>query len=48
MFTFNQENFTQLTETIDTGTACGACDKYEVWQQMPEKGKFTSDIYVEN
>ena len=38
---FNQENL-HLTEKIYTGTACGACDKYEVWHLPVAKAKATT------
>ena len=32
-----------LTEKIYTGTACGACDKYEVWSGFIEIDQFFID-----
>ena len=38
-FAFNLEHFTQ-DRIFYTGTACGACNKYEVWMMMMMIGCF--------
>ena len=36
-----------LTENFYTGTACGACDKYEVWADDDDGDTFDGDDHVQ-